>query len=93
MLEVSETDKTTQSLSIFVLQGSQIDKLIHVCGYGQKLVHAQLWPYQFNSSSYATDPNFDQILCLNMVLPRVYNRRERESILLCIWLCKRIADN
>ena len=24
---------------------------------------------------------------------RVYNRRERESILLCILLCKRIADN
>ena len=28
-----------------------------------------------------------------MVLSRVYNRRERESILLCILLCKRIADN
>ena len=31
-------------------------------------------------------------VCINLCA-RVHNRRESESILLCILLCKRIADN
>ena len=29
-------------------------------GCGQNIAHAQLWPYQFNSSSYATDTKQEQ---------------------------------
>ena len=54
--KVSKKDNTTQIhklVGTFVLPRSQIDKLL-IGGCGQNLAHAQLWPYQFKRSSYAT---------------------------------------
>ena len=59
--KVSKKDNTTQIQNlagIFVLPGSQIDNTLLIGGCGQNLAHAQLWPYQFKRSSYATDRQY-----------------------------------